>query len=106
VCENLSRYSEHGFVEPKYVILPGINDNDDDMNGFVDLCVRVEAKSVAIAKDMCEIYILNENTVSFVARLVRKLQQSGMSVSAPDWMFYGEKNYERISEELTRLKDI
>lgn len=50
VCENVKKYSKHGQVQLKYVLLPGINDKIADIEGFLKL-VKESNASVVFSRD-------------------------------------------------------
>ena len=51
VRTNVARYIENGQVNVKYIILPGLNDDDENINGFVDFTKYVGANMVFISGD-------------------------------------------------------
>lgn len=102
VCENLKRFSEHGFVVLKYIVLPGLNDNEADINGFAELCGKINVGCVDISRDTYNMGAFGEHTIDIIAKLILKLQNMGLNVSAPQWVFSGSDDKERISGKLRR----
>ncbi|MDR1370518.1 MAG: radical SAM protein [Dysgonamonadaceae bacterium] len=52
VCRNLKRYAQAGGkIELKYILLPGINDNTEDVDGFINLCHEINAMSVILSNE-------------------------------------------------------
>ena len=53
VQENLRKYSalRPGIVQLKYIFLPGINDNDADVDGFIELCHQINPGIVFLSFD-------------------------------------------------------
>lgn len=81
VCENLKRYSQTGgVVELKYIVLPGINDNEADIDGFAALCSEVNADMVSITYDLNQPpeELSNPQTVWAMRRLTEALKQRGL----------------------------
>lgn len=55
VCENLRKYSDAGvLIKLKYILLNSVNDNDDDIDGFVRLCRKIKPFSVHLTRDLHE----------------------------------------------------
>ncbi len=56
VCRNLKKYSNNGTndVRLKYIVLPGVNDNQKDADGFLRLCADVQASEVEVARNFKE----------------------------------------------------
>ena len=53
VVSNLEKYASRGLlIDLKYIILPEINDNKADIDGFINIVERVNARLVYIASDM------------------------------------------------------
>jgi len=54
VCENLRRYAAANSSQTwlQYIFLPGKNDNDDDINGFISLCNDLKTKYVFVLVDV------------------------------------------------------
>lgn len=80
VCANLKNYSATvGFApfELKYIFMPDVNDNEADVNGFVELCAAVGANQVLISYDFNAPFI-KETTIIAVKRMIEKLDAEGM----------------------------
>jgi len=104
VCENLARYSLDGFVHLKYIILPGLNDNEADVDGFVDLCSRINARAVDITRDTNKISPFEDHTIRMVARMLAGLHEHGVKASALDNAFGATPDDQgRIEENLAEL---
>ncbi|MEL7657904.1 MAG: radical SAM protein, partial [Bacillota bacterium] len=78
VCENIKYYSSTGEVRLKYIILPGINDNDADIDGFVSLCKEAGTKLVQVSYDLHAPRELSRQTISAAEYLVDKLSENGL----------------------------
>jgi pyruvate-formate lyase-activating enzyme len=53
VCGNLEKYSKLGTLVLKYIIFPGQNDDEANLNGFYELCDRLGAKA-NLVRDFAE----------------------------------------------------
>jgi adenine C2-methylase RlmN of 23S rRNA A2503 and tRNA A37 len=87
VCENLRRYSANGFVHLKYIILPGVNDSEADINGFIELCGNLNIKAVDVTRDRYDGRSLTDHAIGMVARMLNGLQKIGVCAYAPDYIF-------------------
>jgi len=105
VCANLVRYSLDGFVHLKYIVLPGVNDGELDMEGFIDLCRRLKVRVVDVSRDMHDTTPFCDRTIDMIARLLIELQKLGVRALAQDYSFsekVGEQ--QRIGERLAELE--
>jgi pyruvate-formate lyase-activating enzyme len=80
VRSNLKRYAEAaGFApyEIKYIFMPGVNDNEADVDGFAEFCRDIGTHHILISYDF---YAPdpNETTVSAIKRLMGKLDSEKM----------------------------
>jgi molybdenum cofactor biosynthesis enzyme MoaA len=105
VCDNLRRYSADGLVHLKYIVLPGINDGDADINGFIALCERLKIRAVDITRDMDRMDAFSDRTIFTIARMLDELQKLGVKATAPDNAFDATPDDQRrIEERLLELK--
>ncbi len=79
VKENIKKYQQYGKVLLKYIILPEINDNIDDVDGFLAICKDINPIKVYIARDCIYGYDINsvqyeEKTVTVLKKLMRELE--------------------------------
>jgi adenine C2-methylase RlmN of 23S rRNA A2503 and tRNA A37 len=76
VCENLKRYKTAavGFVMPKYIVIPGINDNETDADAFVNLVDELNTPCAIIAYDQNGKFPLADSVVSTIRRLKKLLE--------------------------------
>ena len=60
VVENLKKYNHcrKGTLNLKYILLPGLNDNVSDLNGFIELCSDLTVSSAFIA---CNLTLKHED---------------------------------------------
>jgi hypothetical protein len=92
-------------VHLKYIVLPGINDGDADINGFIALCERLKIKAVDITRDMERLDAFSDHTICTIARMLYELQRLGIKATAPDNTFDATPNDKlRLEESLLELK--
>ncbi|MCL2080214.1 MAG: radical SAM protein [Oscillospiraceae bacterium] len=74
VKNNLIRYSaaKVGIVIPKYIVVPDVNDDDENVEGFVKFCNEIGVSSVIIAYDQHGIQPIPPKA----ANAIRKIKQS------------------------------
>jgi uncharacterized Fe-S cluster-containing radical SAM superfamily protein len=77
VCENIKRYSENknSSVHLKYIFLPGINDNAENVNGFLDICLGNNIDFAVISYNL----LLSLNDVPVVTLQMIKLMVDGFN---------------------------
>lgn len=95
VCENLVRYSQLGAVELKYIFVPGINDSDEDLYGFVRLCKEVMPETVLISRLFPPVPF-DGKALQRVSIFKNALELEGMNIK----MNYGSFTQAEISEAL------
>jgi wyosine [tRNA(Phe)-imidazoG37] synthetase (radical SAM superfamily) len=76
VCNNLKRYSEYGSVMLKYLVLDGVNDNDNDIGAFFQLADDIATK-VIISRDFFSDGVFSDYTLSKVAKFIKHFQSNG-----------------------------
>lgn len=76
VHENLKRYSSSGIVILKYIVLPGINDNKADIDGFIALCKDCKIELVTVSYDIFASPTLTEHTTEMVKYFIDQLSKS------------------------------
>jgi wyosine [tRNA(Phe)-imidazoG37] synthetase (radical SAM superfamily) len=79
VYANLKKYSKYGKIVIKYILIPGINDNDDDFTGVAGLLNNISEDSIWVSTDM---YMLGNDTTHLniepLAKFVRFLSKKGI----------------------------
>jgi len=85
VCDNLVKYATCGGNEKiwlKYVFVPNINDNNDDFNGFAELCSKINPRVVIIASDVnIELNDMQFVHIERLFRLIDILMLLGMNIT-------------------------
>jgi pyruvate-formate lyase-activating enzyme len=107
VCENLARYSAGGdrFVHLKYIILPGLNDSEADIDGFIALCDRLRARVVDVSRDMLAVTPFDDRAINIAARMLHELPKRGVRANAIEAIFATRPgDAQRIEEKLAELK--
>jgi hypothetical protein len=76
VIDNLKQYRNHGEVQIKYIIIPGINDGDSDIEGIIDILqmLRIEELDMSF-----EGHIPLRASFYPLTRFVSKLYQRGLT---------------------------
>jgi pyruvate-formate lyase-activating enzyme len=77
VCKTLKRYSEAavGMVIPKFIIMPGINDNGTDVDGMIALTESLNSPYAIIACDQWGSFPLAESVVNTIRKLKSGLEK-------------------------------
>lgn len=102
VVENLARYAENvapNQIELKYILIPGVNDLERDVDGFLELAKNVHA-GIFLSSDMNVMEAaLPEQTYQCALRLAKGgwAQKMDLSVVAE---FFNPQSYTRLMKEL------
>ncbi|GHS96333.1 hypothetical protein AGMMS50276_14540 [Synergistales bacterium] len=91
VVANLEKYAESkGRILLKYILLPGVNDSFDDVNGFIKIAVSLKVERVLLSHDMCNISKTSESVDSLTniteqqyamyAYFVARCKEAGLTV--------------------------
>lgn len=102
VVENLARYAENvapNQIELKYILIPGVNDLERDVDGFLELAKNVHA-GIFLSSDMNVMEAaLPEQTYQCALRLAKGgwAQKMNLSVVAE---FFNPQSYTRLMKEL------
>lgn len=81
VRQNLRSYSEAGYVELKYIYMPGINDNVQDVEGFLQLCHEINANHISISNDLRSANAFDVDAANFLAKFISETKNTGISYS-------------------------
>ncbi|GHV78149.1 hypothetical protein AGMMS49942_29700 [Spirochaetia bacterium] len=110
VRKNLKLYSRsgNGNVVLKYIILDGINDNDADIEGFIELCKETGVRRARVARDSTFKGNYKERTINAVVDLLRKMRENNIvndTVVGYDSLrdIFNKTDYDRIMERLDRI---
>lgn len=65
VCDTLRRYAQESekTIKLKYIFLPDINDNTEDVDGFFELAREIDAYQVFVCSDVTNPNLVNEHTI-------------------------------------------
>ena len=81
VVENIKRYTENynSSVHLKYIFLPGINENVDDVHGFVDICKNSNIDFAVISYDIyLENNVISDNTLKMMKAMADAFNNNGI----------------------------
>jgi len=83
VVGNLKKYSDDkkGKLFLKYIFIPNINDNDNDVDGFVSLCEMLDVDMAHISCNLCQTFE-EYNTPSMknsLKRMIKTLEEKGVN---------------------------
>lgn len=83
VVRNLSKYADKkkGKIYLKYILLPGVNDKDKDIKGFVQLCKEINADMAHISYNLAQDFVDYDNPqmIKTVKLMIRLLQDNNIS---------------------------
>ena len=98
--ENLSHYAQAsiGIVALKYIFVPGLNDTLNDVEGFVNLCIDVNATFVLVAMDYFSVNQVSEHTHNMISYLNQKL--SDLHILCVPYTGYETTEYGNMMREL------
>jgi pyruvate-formate lyase-activating enzyme len=79
VCENLQKYRDNGIkIDLKYIMLEGINDNQADVIGFIELAKKINAEIYISCNSQNLGINMQEKTFNAAKLLVEKLKDYGL----------------------------
>lgn len=112
VREHLKKYSQHGTVKLKYIVLPGFNDSDADYQGTVELLKYLGLTELTISAENALSWSSDKLTIRAMvfsaARLMAALERNGLHASSlSNALFWTEHNIaivKRLCRELRALE--
>lgn len=80
VRANMKRYAQAsvGIVVLKYILLPGVNDIPEEIDGFIDFCAETGATFAIVSLDVYSVEKVTSQTVEMAKRLVRGLSEKNI----------------------------
>ena len=100
VCENLRRYASEtnrcDVIILKYVMLSGVNDNQRDIDGFLQLAKEIKAEKVHLSSDFSEKYKIDANAIKMSKYLCKKAEEMGLVCEAVSDVIEREIDIERV----------
>ena len=84
VCENLRRYSENALLDLKYIFLPGINDDDANIDGFMRLIDELCPDHVILSRNFSDLSQLSDHALDMMARLTVHSQRRSIKTKTLD----------------------
>ena len=96
VRKNLKRYSQAsiGLVALKYLFIPGVNDNEENVDGFVEFFIETGATFAVVSIDYYGVDKITESTREMIKRLKAKLSKKNVlcvPYTAGETVEYAEK---------------
>jgi molybdenum cofactor biosynthesis enzyme MoaA len=81
VCDTLRRYSRESndAIDLKFIFLPGVNDNEVDISGFVALASEIRCSSIMISMDIFNAHLISNHMVSMAEHLWKKAKNVSIS---------------------------
>jgi molybdenum cofactor biosynthesis enzyme MoaA len=100
VCANLARYAATGgCVILKYIMLPGVNDNEADAGGFIDLAAKLGAVVQLSNDTRTRRMALRESALHTVCRLAMRAREKNLLVIHEREVF-AERDNDVINEAI------
>ena len=98
VRHNLVKYGKtNGSIVLKYIFLPGINDNAEDLSGFINLCKEANISHVRLSLDYYHNYNLNENGLfNNIMAFAARLREESFFVDATGMSAFMKPEYDAI----------
>ena len=83
VLENVERYKKYDAFDgmsiiPKYSIVKGINDNEKDFDGFIEICKHFNVRYCGIQWDYADNDNTNEADFEIIRMLYKKIRDAGL----------------------------
>jgi wyosine [tRNA(Phe)-imidazoG37] synthetase (radical SAM superfamily) len=103
VKTNIIKYSaaKIGLVVLKYVIVPGMNDKAQDIDGFIDLAMQANISIILLALDYFSIEKIDDNTIAAVSHLKKRCFENGIFVSG-----YDSAESAEYTEKIQRIMEV
>lgn len=90
VIDNLIQYGTHGVVEAKYIFLTDVNDNKEDVEGFIAACEKIKPVAIHIARDSNTYDVekcLSTQTLDMMVYMIRLAKEKGFHVNCSPLVF-------------------
>ncbi|MCL1880884.1 MAG: hypothetical protein FWF76_01750 [Oscillospiraceae bacterium] len=85
VCGNLKSYFHaNASLVLKYIVLPGVNDNMKDVDGFLDICSEIEVRHIEIVRNFWGKEEFSENTISVIRYMLTQLKERNINVDCSE----------------------
>ncbi len=79
--DNLIKYSKsNGRILLKYILLPGINDNKLDLDGFINLAFRINTSEIYISSNTYDKNSLEQDTIDIAKYIISQARKKNISV--------------------------
>jgi pyruvate-formate lyase-activating enzyme len=91
VLQNIEKYAlAFGHLELKYIILEGINDNESDIDGFIEICSRFATSIRLSCNKFRADYQFSEYTWQQVVRFIKKVKKMNIHLAISYSQFNNE----------------
>ena len=86
VLDNVEKYQKYdafggASIIPKYAIVKGLNDNERDFDGFIDICKRFHVQYCALQWDYTDNDNTSEEDYEIIRTLYRKICAAGLKIT-------------------------
>ena len=86
VLDNVAKYQKYdafggASIIPKYSIVKGINDNERDFDGFIDICKRFHVQYCGLQWDYADNDNSSEEDYEIIRTLYRKIRAAGLKTT-------------------------
>lgn len=98
VRQNLKKYRSFGAgIYIKFVFMPGINDREEDVDGFVALAKEVDAREIEISRNFEDGFAaLPKHTLDMIKRMIADARENGIPFN-PFFSLFSKKDAELIA---------
>nr|WP_302665424.1 radical SAM protein [uncultured Agathobaculum sp.] len=101
VSENLREYAKYGPVVLKYILMDGVNDKPEDLDGFFALADEIAAR-VVLNRDYTDLnHAFSDRALRFAAKFIAHFRKQGKIDVAASFARPGEK--ERLNNLLEEI---
>jgi len=105
VCKNLKKYSEFAKINLKYIFFEGINDNEEDVDGFIRIASELLPDAIIITRDCTDTKNFSEKCFYLSSKIVRKTDNLGLKCHLPIIYFTNDEQ-EKIKNLAKNFKEI
>ncbi len=101
VCDNLRKYAavDNKRLTIKYIYLPGVNSNEKDIDGYVQLCAELNPQSCCINVDaVSERVDLPDKDLKLITYMIISLLKANQFVDISGGLFFSDSEKKKIAE--------
>jgi pyruvate-formate lyase-activating enzyme len=101
VKDNIRRYARHGEVKLKYILLPDINCNEDDIKGFIEFANEINGEIILSRHYYkADLFMENENVIVDGVNMFFRFNDKGKSAVKFDADFFDVGNAADLREKM------